>query len=115
MGYAHPPQRGNGLHLRQFSRAYIVDDGNKRVVYVAFDGSMVSHAVKRDVCTHLLLRKINIDKQRHDSIGGKETSRALRKSLLDGQYTFERISHSWWTGWLYDVLLIRCDHIWICS
>lgn len=53
MGYAHPPQRGNGLHLRQFSRAYIVDDGNKRVVYVAFDGSMVSHAVKRDVVSKL--------------------------------------------------------------
>ncbi|XP_037044481.1 neutral ceramidase-like [Bradysia coprophila] len=53
MGYAHPPQRGNGLHLRQFSRAYIVDDGNRRVVYVAFDGSMVSHAVKRDVVSKL--------------------------------------------------------------
>lgn len=49
------------------------------------------------------------------SIGGKQTARTLRGHLLNGQYTRERISHSWWTRWLHDVLLIRCDHIWFCS
>lgn len=50
MGYANIKQRGQGLHLRQFSRAFIIDDGQKRVVFVSVDGAMISHAVKRNVC-----------------------------------------------------------------
>lgn len=42
-------QRGQGLHLRQFSRAFIVDDDTKRVVFVSVDGAMISHPLKRDV------------------------------------------------------------------
>lgn len=49
MGYAQMQQRGNGLHLRQFSRAFIVDDGTKRVTFVSVDGAMISHPLKRDV------------------------------------------------------------------
>lgn len=49
MGYANIKQRGQGLHLRQFARAFIVDDGIKRIVFVSVDGAMISHAVKRDV------------------------------------------------------------------
>lgn len=56
MGYANIKQRGQGLHLRQFARAFIVDDGIKRIVFVSVDGAMISHAVKRDVnfCCFLL-------------------------------------------------------------
>lgn len=50
MGYANMKQRGQGLHLRQFARSFIVDDGIKRVVFVSVDGAMISHPVKRDVC-----------------------------------------------------------------
>lgn len=42
-------QRGQGLHLRQFARTFIIDDGVKRVVFVSVDGAMISHAVRRDV------------------------------------------------------------------
>lgn len=49
MGYAQMQQRGQGLHLRQFSRAFIVDDYTKRVVFVSVDGAMISHPLKRDV------------------------------------------------------------------
>lgn len=49
MGYAQMQQRGHGLHLRQFSRAFIVDDGTKRVAFVSVDGAMISHPLKRDV------------------------------------------------------------------
>lgn len=49
MGYANIKQRGQGLHLRQFSRSFIIDDGQRRVVFVSVDGAMISHAVKRDV------------------------------------------------------------------
>lgn len=55
MGYANIKQRGQGLHLRQFARAFIVDDDSKRIVFVSVDGAMISHAVKRDVCTKLFI------------------------------------------------------------
>lgn len=42
-------QRGQGLHLRQFARSFIIDDGFKRVLFISVDGAMISHAVKRDV------------------------------------------------------------------
>lgn len=50
MGYAQISQKGHGVHLRQYSRAFIVDDNSKRVVFVSFDGAMIGHTVKRDVC-----------------------------------------------------------------
>lgn len=49
MGYAQLSQRGHGLHLRQFSRAFIIDDSNDRVAYVSVDAAMMSHPVKRNV------------------------------------------------------------------
>lgn len=51
MGYAQVTQKGHGLHLRQYARAFIVDDNTKRVVFVSFDGAMIGHTVKRDVST----------------------------------------------------------------
>lgn len=55
MGYAQVSQKGHGLHLRQYARAFIVDDGIKRVVFVSFDGAMVGHSVKRDVSCSFVL------------------------------------------------------------
>lgn len=49
MGYAHFSQRGKGLHLRQYSRAFIIDDNVKRAVFISVDGAMVAHTIKRDV------------------------------------------------------------------
>lgn len=49
MGYAHMNQRGHGIHLRQFARAFVVDNHGKRVAFVSVDGAMVSHPIKRDV------------------------------------------------------------------
>lgn len=50
MGYANIEQQGEGLHLRQFSRAFIIEDENQnRLVFVSVDAAMMSHAVKRDV------------------------------------------------------------------
>lgn len=57
MGYANIKQRGQGLHLRQFSRSFVIDDGQRRIVFVSVDGAMISHAVKRDVLySHIFLR-----------------------------------------------------------
>jgi len=53
MGYAQLKQRGEGIHTRQFSRTFIVDDGLNRLVYVSVDAGMISHAVKRNVVKEL--------------------------------------------------------------
>ena len=46
MGYANPGQRGEGLHLRQFARSFIVSSNGNSVVFVTIDAAMVSIAVK---------------------------------------------------------------------
>lgn len=51
MGYAQMHQRGHGIHLRQYSRAFIVDHNGKRAAFVTVDGAMISHPIKRDVNT----------------------------------------------------------------
>lgn len=55
MGYAHISQRGSGLHLRQYSRAFIIENNSKRVAFVSVDGAMIAHTVKRDVSMRLPL------------------------------------------------------------
>ena len=52
MGYANPAQTSHGIHLRQFSRAFIFvdpDHPDKRVVYVNTDSCMLSQVVKLEV------------------------------------------------------------------
>ena len=54
MGYAQLSQKGEGIHLRQFSRAFIIEDDDKtRVAFVSFDAGMVGNAVKRAVIKKL--------------------------------------------------------------
>ena len=49
MGFAQLKQKGVGIHLRQFSRAFIIQDGQQRLVFVSVDAAMMTHPVKRDV------------------------------------------------------------------
>ncbi|XP_053680554.1 neutral ceramidase-like [Anopheles nili] len=57
MGYGEFSQRGQGIHLRQFARAFIFEDSDgSRVVFVSADAGMMGHAVKRDVLNLLKAR-----------------------------------------------------------
>ena len=49
MGYATPDQTAGGLHFRLYSRAFIVDDGSKRVVFVTADIGMASQRLRLEV------------------------------------------------------------------
>lgn len=50
MGYASMDQRGQGIHTRQYSRAFILQDANnRRLVYASVEVGMISHAMRRDV------------------------------------------------------------------
>lgn len=52
MGYANPQQTAAGIHTRLYSRAFIVDDGKRRVVFVTADIGMVSQRLRLEVTTH---------------------------------------------------------------
>uniref|UniRef100_A0A8C9WBK9 Neutral ceramidase n=1 Tax=Scleropages formosus TaxID=113540 RepID=A0A8C9WBK9_SCLFO len=53
MGYANADQTARGLHTRLYSRAFIVDDGRKRVVFVSVDIGMVSQRLRLEVMKEL--------------------------------------------------------------
>ncbi|XP_017260731.2 neutral ceramidase-like, partial [Kryptolebias marmoratus] len=49
MGYANPQQKAAGIHTRLYSRAFIIDDGNQRVVFVTADVGMISQRLRLEV------------------------------------------------------------------
>lgn len=53
MGYAQLEQTGHGIHLRQFSRAFVFEDGSgdtaQRLVFVSVDAAMMGHGVRKEV------------------------------------------------------------------
>jgi len=53
MGYAKPGQTNKGIHMRLFARAFIVDDGDNRLVYVSADIGMMGQLVKIQVVEEL--------------------------------------------------------------
>lgn len=55
MGYARPTQRGDGIHMRLWARAFLIfsPSQSKRVVIVSADLEMISQAVKQAVVARL--------------------------------------------------------------
>ncbi|GGC54418.1 neutral/alkaline non-lysosomal ceramidase N-terminal domain-containing protein [Hoyosella rhizosphaerae] len=53
MGYSMPQQRTSGIHLRLRARAFIVDDGHRRVGFVCADLGMIFHSVHQAVMARL--------------------------------------------------------------
>lgn len=55
MGYANPAQTANGIHMRQYSRAFIFADqsGQNRFVFVSTDSCMLSQGIKLEVIKQL--------------------------------------------------------------
>nr|CAD7453802.1 unnamed protein product [Timema tahoe] len=49
MGYANLKQKTAGIHLRQFSRAYVIDDGDSRMAFVSADVGMIPHGIRKQV------------------------------------------------------------------
>lgn len=56
MGYAKSGQTAAGIHTRLYSRAFIVDDGVKRVVFVSADIGMVSQRLRLEVLKALQVK-----------------------------------------------------------
>ena len=49
MGYAKQGQKTKGIHIRQFSRAFVFEQGGERNVYVSADCGMMGQLVKTKV------------------------------------------------------------------
>lgn len=61
MGYANTKQTGAGIHTRLYSRAFIIDDGKKRVVFVTADVGMVSQRLRLEVKNSRLHDVLTVD------------------------------------------------------
>jgi len=42
-------QRGEGIHLRQFSRAFVIEDADWRIAFVSIDSAMMGDHIRSDV------------------------------------------------------------------
>ena len=74
MGYAKMSQDASGIHFRLRSRAFIIEDQNKkRVVYVSIDAGMIDQAITTEVCRQL--------KEKYDDLYTEENV------LLSGTHT----------------------------
>ena len=57
MGYAKQGQNTKGIHIRQFSRAFIFEQDGERNVYVSADCGMMGQLVKMKVSDFNLFSK----------------------------------------------------------
>ncbi|XP_016145532.1 neutral ceramidase [Sinocyclocheilus grahami] len=73
MGYANTEQTVRGIHTRLFSRAFIVDDGSKRVVFITADIGMVSQRLRLEVLQELKAKYGDLYRQDNVVISGTHT------------------------------------------
>lgn len=83
MGYAKMDQKGNGLHLRTFSRAFIIDDGEERFVFVSVDSAMIGHDIRQEVLRKLRVQFGDMYTERNVMISGTHTHSSPGGFMLD--------------------------------
>lgn len=83
MGYAKMEQKGNGLHLRTFSRAFIIDDGLERFVFVSVDSAMIGNDIRQEVLRKLKTQFGDMYTERNVMISGTHTHSAPGGFMLD--------------------------------
>ncbi|XP_054715880.1 uncharacterized protein LOC129225311 [Uloborus diversus] len=73
MGYAQITQRTSGIHTRQFSRAFIVDDGQSRVLFISLDAGMTSQIVYLETLKALKAKYGNLYTEKNVCISSTHT------------------------------------------
>lgn len=75
MGYANPAQITHGIHLRQYSRAFIISDpqNTSRIVFVNTDSCMQSQGLKLEIIKRLKSKYGNLYTERNVCISGTHT------------------------------------------
>ncbi|PZC71311.1 hypothetical protein B5X24_HaOG213662 [Helicoverpa armigera] len=87
MGYAQLEQTGHGIHLRQFSRAFVLEDGEgderQRLVFVSVDAAMMGHGVRKEVIKRLQKRYGDLYGEHNVIISGTHTHSTPGGFLMD--------------------------------
>ncbi|KAG5324230.1 NCASE ceramidase, partial [Pseudoatta argentina] len=83
MGYAKMEQKGNGLHLRTFARAFIIDDGTERFVFVSVDNAMIGNDIRQEVLRKLKIQFGDMYTENNVMISGTHTHSAPGGFMLD--------------------------------
>ncbi|XP_014616337.1 PREDICTED: neutral ceramidase [Polistes canadensis] len=83
MGYAKMDQKGSGIHLRTFSRAFIIDDGEERFVFVSVDSSMIGIEVRKEVLNKLKSQYDNLYTEKNVMISGTHTHSSPGGFMMD--------------------------------
>ncbi|CAH1405695.1 unnamed protein product [Nezara viridula] len=83
MGYANPEQKGGGLHLRQFSRAFIIEDGSSRMVFVSADCGMMGTFLRKEVLRRLQSKLGNLYTIDNVMLSGTHTHSTPGGFLMD--------------------------------
>ncbi|XP_075996229.1 neutral ceramidase [Genypterus blacodes] len=73
MGYANPQQTAAGIHTRLYSRAFIIDDGRRRVVFVTADIGMMSQRLRLEVLQALQMKYGSLYRQDNVVLSGTHT------------------------------------------
>lgn len=75
MGYANPAQTANGIHMRQYSRAFVFADknGGSRFAFVSTDSCMISQGIKLEVIKRLKSLYPGLYTERNVGISGTHT------------------------------------------
>ncbi|XP_039990845.1 neutral ceramidase [Xiphias gladius] len=73
MGYANPQQTAAGIHTRLYSRAFIIDDGKRRVVFVTADVGMISQRLRLEVLQALQVKYGDLYRQDNVVLSGTHT------------------------------------------
>ncbi|XP_045924644.1 neutral ceramidase [Micropterus dolomieu] len=77
MGYANPQQTAAGIHTRLYSRAFIIDDGRRRVVFVTADVGMISQRLRLEVLQALQVKYGDLYRQDNVVLSGTHTHSGL--------------------------------------
>uniref|UniRef100_UPI0037E7657B neutral ceramidase n=1 Tax=Semicossyphus pulcher TaxID=241346 RepID=UPI0037E7657B len=89
MGYANPQQNAAGIHTRLYSRAFIIDDGRKRVLFVTAEVGMISQRLRLEVLQALQVKYGDLYRQDNVVLSGTHTHCGLGGFF---QYTLFMIS-----------------------
>ncbi|XP_030266734.1 neutral ceramidase isoform X2 [Sparus aurata] len=73
MGYANPQQTAAGIHTRLYSRAFIIDDRRRRVLFVTADVGMISQRLRLEVLQALQVKYGDLYRQDNVVLSGTHT------------------------------------------
>ncbi|KAF2898133.1 hypothetical protein ILUMI_08042, partial [Ignelater luminosus] len=88
MGYAKSTQKGSGLHLRQFARAFIIEDGTNCIAFVSIDAAMVGHGLRKQVLEKLNKRYNNTFNEQNFILSATHTHSAPGGFMMHTLFDF---------------------------